>query len=537
MTQTTPTEMPSANNVSSLGETSSTVPVGPSCSSALSAVHRTVIFATATVSNDIPAPADFPTAVLPMGAESFIERIFGELSDLGLREVDMVVSDRPEALRLMLGGGERWGITLRWHLAKTSATPYALLRHIATGAQRVLIGHADHWVSSRTLSSLQAQNGIAIDAGTSQWCGWASITGDALAFANSATNMATLARDICADRDLKRLQAECSDYAFAGNAAQLLAVQERELDIGSASAPDAWIRTPWGAMSPDASVSSKALMQGPVLVGPGCFVHANAHVGPFVVLSSDVIIAADAHVSNSLVMADTFLDLGVKLHGAIANGNLIQSVSRGVRIDMTEGVDSLLLHSDLEPVALRWVGQAAAAAILVILLPWFIVDLCYRKLTVTPGRWIVRLVVGARPSGPTTLLELRVAPAGTTAYTSRAWYFGGLLDVAQGRRCWFGVRPRSAAEWEALSADWQRIFAKVSIGLFHAPAWADVDPRVQVEAFAVADAYMAVRRSFWQRCLICCTILLGYAKPKPHVISLLPAQALPDAQTYQGYPP
>jgi hypothetical protein len=469
-----------------------------------------------------------------MGAESFIERIFGELSDLGLREVDLVVSDQPEALRLMLGDGERWGITLRWHLAKTSETPYALLRHIATGTQRVLIGHADHWVSSALLSSLQAQDCIAIDAGSGQWCGWACITADALAFANSTTVMATLARDICADRDLKKLETEWNDYAFAGNAAQLLAVQERVLGIDAASVPAAWIRTPWGAMSPDASVSSKALMQGPVLVGPGCFVHANAHVGPCVVLAADVIIAADAHVSNSLVMADTFLDAGVKLHGVIANGNLIQSVSHGVRIGMTEGVDSLLLHSYLEPVALRWVGQAAAAAITVILLPWFIADLCYRKLTATPSRWSVRLVVGARPSAPTTLLELRTAPAAATAYTSLAWYFGGLLDVAQGKRCWFGVRPRSPAEWEALSADWQRIFARVAIGLFHAPAWTDCDPRVQAEAFAVADAYMAVRRSFWQRCLICCTILLGYAKLKPHVISRLPAQAIPDTQTYQG---
>jgi hypothetical protein len=537
MRLTKPTALLSAKSALTHGKTSATDPVGLSCGSDGCAVHRTVIFATATVSSDIPAPSDFPTAMLPMGAESFIERIFGELSDLGLREVDLVVSDQPEALRLMLGGGERWGITLRWHLAKTSATPYALLRHIATGAQRVLIGHADQWVSSRLLSSLQAQDGIAMDSGSGQWCGWACITGGDLGFANSATTTVTLAQEIGANRDLKRLQAESSDYAFAGTATQLLAVQEKALCSDADSVPAAWIRTPWGAMSPDASVSPKALMQGPVLVGPGCFVHANAHVGPCVVLARDVVIAADTDVSNSLVLADTFLDEGVKLHGAIANGNLIQSVSRGIRIDMTEGVDSLLQHGDLEPVALRLVGQAAAAAILVILLPWFIVDFCYRKLTMTPSRWSARWVVGARPSGPTTLLELRTAPAATTAYASRAWYFGGLLDVAQGRRCWFGVRPRSAAEWEALSADWQRIFARVSIGLFHAPAWADVDPRVQVEALAVADAYMAVRRSFWQRCLICFTIVLGYAKPKPHVISRLPAQALPDTQTYQGHRP
>jgi hypothetical protein len=470
-----------------------------------------------------------------MGAESFIERIFGELSDLGLREVDLVVSDQPEALQRILGGGERWGITLRWHLAKRSETPYALLRHIASGAQRVLIGHADHWISPNLLSTLQTQNGIATSAGSGQWCGWACVNAEALAFANSTTTMATLAREICAAPDLKRLEAESNDYSFAGNAAQLLAAQERALGIDSASVPGAWIRTPWGAMSPNASVSSKALMQGPVLVGPGCIVHAHAQVGPFVVLANDVIIAADAQVSNSLVMADTFLDTGVKLHGAVANGSLIQSVSRGVRIDMTEGVDSLLLHSDLGPVALRWVGQAAAAAILMILLPWFIVDLCYRKLTLTPSRWRTRRFVSPRPSATSRLLRLRTIPVSATAYNARAWYFGGLLDVAQGRRCWFGVRPRSADEWDALSADWQRIFAGASIGLFHAPAWVDSDPRVQAEAFAVADAYMAVKRSFWQRCLIGCTILLGYAKRKPQVISRPPACPLPGIKPYPGY--
>ena len=48
-----------------------------------------------------------------------------------------------------------------------------------------------------------------------------------------------------------------------------------------------------------------------------------------------------------------------------------------------------------------------------------------------------------------------------------------LLGVLQGRRAWFGVRPRNPGDWYALNRDWQRLLAKQPIGFFHARAWAD----------------------------------------------------------------
>jgi hypothetical protein len=65
----------------------------------------------------------------------------------------------------------------------------------------------------------------------------------------------------------------------------------------------------------------------------------------------------------------------------------------------------------------------------------------------------------------------------------------------QGRRCWFGVRPRRSGEWYALRAEWQSLLAGAPIGLLNAPAWVG-DDGVRIEAGAAADAFYTVRRNW-----------------------------------------
>jgi len=114
--------------------TGSSIPFGPDS-------LRAVLFATATASRDIPVPGDFPLALLPYGWCTFIETAIERLADLGIRSIDLVISSCPEELRQLLGMGERWGVTLRWHLVKDAASPYSILRAMDLAPQqRVLIG-------------------------------------------------------------------------------------------------------------------------------------------------------------------------------------------------------------------------------------------------------------------------------------------------------------------------------------------------------------------------------------------------------------
>ena len=109
-------------------------------------------------------------------------------------------------------------------------------------------------------------------------------------------------------------------------------------------------------------------------------------------------------------------------------------------------------------------------------------------------------VVQSRVRGQNQLVRVPVRLAHSARALDR-WlgHCGALLDIVQGRRCWFGLRPRQEAEWYALGRDWQELFSRTAIGLFHAPAWTERSANLDHEAHAAADAFMAVPPSLGAR--------------------------------------
>lgn len=89
--------------------------------------------------------------------------------------------------------------------------------------------------------------------------------------------------------------------------------------------------------------------------------------------------------------------------------------------------------------------------------------------------------------------------------SSKGWlpitvaFYGAVLDVIQGRRRWFGLRPRNTSEWYALSRDWQNLFSHAMLGVFHAPSWREDIGTPESESLAVADAFMVVHSTLAYR--------------------------------------
>ena len=71
------------------------------------------------------------------------------------------------------------------------------------------------------------------------------------------------------------------------------------------------MKTPWGGMSPSARVHPQAVIEGPVLLGPGCLVDADAHIGPEVVLERDVVVTRGSSVAHAVVLPNTFIGEGL----------------------------------------------------------------------------------------------------------------------------------------------------------------------------------------------------------------------------------
>lgn len=484
---------------------------------------RVVLFLTALSDDSIPG-TDHPLAsLLPLGYGAFVEHVVQACAIAGLRDIDLVASDHPELLRSFLGDGARWGLRLRWHLVRDGAAPYGFLRQgLGAGPTRLLIGHGHQWLDARAITALLREDGVAVrlDQATA-WTGWCSLVSQALASLPAHADAPAL-NEWMLQRAVRCGQlVQPAQFAEPGNAVNLLAQQARILDDAAmAQGPATWVRKPWGLMSPEAHVHPEAIVQGPVLVGPGCVVNRGAVLGPDAVLCHDVMLASGAVVQGSLVLANTYVSGDLTLIHAVAQGACVQHTDWNVRNTLPSR-DALLLPLQNAPVrpGMSWpraaASRGAAAGLSLLLLPlWPLLAL---------GAWVrgqpvgwrhQRSVIGFDRRQQLRSVELRSA-------TGQGWcaaamgFLAALLDVAQGRRRWFGVRPRDHSQWYALRRDWQRLLSGSPVGIFHAPAWLE-DANEDSEMEAVADAYFAVAGGWRERLrILLAAVVRPRSIPKP----------------------
>lgn len=458
---------------------------------------RAVVFATTRSSGDMPLASDHPLALLPLGHQTLIEHLLARLSEAAVKHVDLVVSDRPQELRALLGDGSRWGLRLQWHLAKDPSHAYGVLDNVAfRQAQRLVIGHADRSLSLEMIKALASGDGWLMDAHAENipgWSGWGSLQPARLT-----------AR--CADLDRRALGLQGPALGLPlrlvqtpdGEALQsarqwLLAQPGGDGSLSADAVPASWIRKPWGAQSPLAVVDAAAVLIGPVLIGPGCIVASGAQVGPQVTLSKDVVVSSGTCIEHSLVLPGSYIGEGLNLAQCIVNGARVRHLSLGVESRLPTA-DALMLSLDQQSGDdSSWTGRAFAAMALTLAAPVLVAHVALRRLSGQGPAWIKREVVLGRPDGahgPETIV-LRCGPAAGGWLLRLLALVGGLMDVAAGRRAWFGMRPRSEGQWYAMRAEWQQMLSGRAIGLFHAPAWAD-DAKHLDEAAAAADVFASV---------------------------------------------
>lgn len=461
---------------------------------------RTVLFATSSAPKDVPVISDFPAALLPYGCSTFVEHAIEQLAIHGVRHIDLVVGSRPEELRRLLGLGERWGVQLRWHLAKDSATPYGILRLMGLAeGHRVLLGHADKLVDDCVLSSLIERNRVAAIASQQEgigWAGWGSTTAGLLCTHSQHSDESEMGTFLC-HRTADLLVLDASEFVCADSAAQLLKVQHLAMTRQALDrVPATWLHTDWGVHSPEAVIQPGAMIDGPVLIGPGCFIAAGARIGPGTLLTRDVVISNGATIQNSLVLPHTYVGRGLELDDTVVNGRSVQHLRLGVRTTLPASDGLLLDLQSVDPAGANWLSRGVAAFVCLALSPWLFIDTGLRHARGLPLRWCTRMVALGRnvDTGEVRLQTLRCASSNGHGAGQMLAHFGAWMDVAAGRRSWFGSRPRSQSEWYALGREWQLLLAGTPVGCLYAPAWSE-GHGASLEARAVADVFYAVNPS------------------------------------------
>ena len=476
-----------------------------------------VLFACEATDASIPAQRSLPASLLPLGCASFLERALEHLAEAGVRRVHLVVSHQPEALRHVVGMGERWGLAVQWHLAKDEAHPYSVLSVIDwLDVGRVVVGHAERWIGRQAVRELAERQAVAWvdDRGPQSWSGWASATPAELRLWPTAGNWDTLMAHLLGEAPERALICAGARTARAGTAADLLgaqvAVAEPEPALEPArQLPGSWIKTPWGGMSPSARVHPQAVIEGPVLLGPGCLVDAEAHIGPEVVLERDVVVTRGSSVAHAVVLPNTFIGEGLSVQGGVACGNRLHQLDLGVTIELptTDGL-LMALRSGAEAPTPGWTSRVVAA--LVFGLFWLpgLLDGWLRTARGLPPRAVKQPVatgvLDALGQSGVRQLWVVAAPGPHTRFGHWLSLVKPLGDVVMGQRTWLGRRPLAPAQWDLLSEDWRQILGGLAVGVVHAPAWQDdalsadrsdasLPADSPAEAETAADVFLAVQ--------------------------------------------
>ncbi|MDH4390583.1 MAG: hypothetical protein QE285_04045 [Aquabacterium sp.] len=467
-------------------------------------VLRTVVFLTAPNDDSIPHAAASMACLQPLAWSSFAERVMQSCALADIQDIDVVACDHPELLRLALGNGQRWGLRLRWHLVKDGHAPYGVLRQLSLGASRVLVGHAHCWLDPAALGDLLREDCAAVVLEPDRrWTGWASMPAADAAAISPHADADTLAHCMTQSAPGRCMAIQTSQFLTTGTAQDLLESQRVCLAPDAIrAAPATWLHKPWGLQSSDARVSPDAVITGPAVIGPGCVVGA-AVVGAHTVLHRDVVVAGGASVEYSLVMAGTYVGADVSVLHSVARGSVVNHVGWGVHheLPVADAVLTPLTRPEgvIKPLV-TFGGRLLAGVVLAAGLPALLALQLASRLKGSPSPWLrIDAVRGWNADGSLHLMPVRMNRRDSGRTHTLLSSFGAVLDVLQGRRAWFGVRPRQPGDWYALNRDWQRLLARQPIGFFHARAWHDDGLPSSVEAQAVADAFFAASGTLRER--------------------------------------
>lgn len=428
-------------------------------------------------------------ADLPFGPATFAEINVAQLAAEGIAHIHVLLAPNGASsakLTHRLGNGHRWGVQIHWHQSAIAEQPYQPLRALAHDhTQPMLLINAHTWLDAEAMVRILREPQIAVrtsDFGQAGWQGWAFVKPgdlDAIGRCNNAEAIETLLMGHVNTRYIASVTECASAHDHASWLAAQTSVPAKTL---AALQIDVWTAHPWGYASAHAHISPDAHIEGPVWIGPGCVVRADAHIGPHVNLTANVVVDKQAVLANAVALPETVVGTtGAKPEGLWLAAPVQESGPFATPLPAPPEKPVAVPPST--SLAGRWLARCVATLLAPIMLPC----MGLRKLLGRPAAWMSGRVVLGRHHAGTRLLTITLRhPVASRNHIEglMAWY-GALLDVAQGRRHWAGVRARRIDQWFALEADTREALNFAPIGLWHPAAWTNrLDCVLHSEALA-----------------------------------------------------
>jgi NDP-sugar pyrophosphorylase family protein len=479
------------------------------------------------------------SSLLPLGDRPMLQHIVESLVAQGITSIELIVGHAPEQVEALLGNGDRWGCSFRYHLEVQPERPYRSLKIITqTKTEPWVLVHAEHYpclelpsgpVNKAVLyygtlhgQSNESNNGHGPT--TSAWRGTAVFP---------AGNWSDVFANQTPDELRGHLQQLASsaeatvvsttDWIDASTPGALLETQTRLLDrrldglliSGTERHPGIWI-------SRNVVIHPTAELVAPLYIGPNSRINRGVKLGPNAVISGECIVDTNTTIEHSLVIAGSYIGEGLELNKAVVDRNLLINVRLDTSVDILE---SFLLGGLKQPHRQSWLGRALQSILALLLallfLPISLLSFLYLALVRRLAYTSVQMVQLPAQQNALTSRNYSLPclgadawsahrPAGWGAFTRQ--FLPGLVAVANGRLSFVGLPPRTVAGIQKLSEEWRSMYLEGKAGLITEACIASTDPDDETQLY-VADAYYAARQSFLYDLRLVCQYFLRLIVP------------------------
>jgi NDP-sugar pyrophosphorylase family protein len=461
--------------------------------------------------------AERSPSLLPLGDRPALQHIVESLVTQGITNIELIVGHGPERVEALLGTGDRWGCTFRYHLATQPDHPYRSLK-IISGLKTepwVLI-HAEQYpcveFSAPTLDKPVLYYGTfekppqQLDSATpeSTWGGTVVMPPSEVSeeFSNYTFDELQsyfehlLAQDTATVVNTTNWLDVSTPAGLLHSQARLLKKELPGLLIsGTERQPGVWI-------SRNVTIHPSATMVPPVCIGSNTRLSKGVRVGPYAVVGADCIVDSNTIIDYALIFEGSYVGESLEVHQAIVAQNLLVNVRLDASVDVAE---NFLLSRLERPRPSSWartiVQSAVALLLILIFLPFSLLSILYyfivHRLAYTSQR-AIHIPAESGELRAYSLLCIGVdawslhRPAGWSSFLRQ--FLPGLFAVARGRLHLVGLPPRTASETASLQPDWRAIHLCGKAGLITEASTTPIDPGDEMQLY-LADAYYSIRQS------------------------------------------
>lgn len=381
-----------------------------------------------------------PLVLSPIFGKSLVVYWLEHLADLGIQDIRILATDRPDLVRASVGSGSRWGVNVEVVPA---------LRELSVAEAR-----AKYRAKGETDWPAEHNDVILLD---------------------HFPNLPNLPLFDSYSSWMTALQ------AWLPHAALRHRVGVREVQ------PGVWV----GLRS---RVSPDAKLRGPCWIGENVWVAEKTTVGPYAVLENRAVVESGVEISHSTIGPDTLVGHFTEVRDSLASGNTLVNWRMGSRTTVPDAfLMCSLVKSPVLPKAGNFLGRTCAALLMLLTAPIAAIFILVAKLRNQPSLRELRAV---RPQG-----SAFSPPHELVCYyelaNARGWFrlWPQLWNIVRGDFAWVGNRPLGPAEVAQLESEFDRLWLAAPIGVISLADAEGVAEAFTDDARACASFY-AVRANW-----------------------------------------